>query len=146
MRDTYFLLNGRGYPDTVDADPIVTVDPLGVEHESQQVSSLIEATAGEKILLRISNLNVTRFNTLATNGLAMQVIARDGRLLQDEAGEAMYYQTNSVTLGCGQSYDVIIDTTGHTGTWFLYTTNLEGLSNDTENFGGMMTEIRISAS
>jgi hypothetical protein len=40
---------------------------------------------------------------------------------------------------------VIIDTTGLTGTYFLYTTNLQNLSNDDENFGGMMTEIRISA-
>ena len=28
-------------------------------------------------------------------------------------------------------------------TYFLYSTNLNFLSNDTEDFGGMMTEIRI---
>ena len=29
------------------------------------------------------------------------------------------------------------------GTYLLYTTNLNYLSNDTQDFGGMMTEIRI---
>jgi len=145
MRDTYFLLNGRGYPDTVEPGALSTVDPMGMTHESQPVSSLIEAYAGEKILLRISNLNVTLFNTLATNGLPMQVIAHDARLLRDDDGNNLYYQTRSITLGGGQSADVIIDTTGleSGSTYFLYTTNLHHLANDDENFGGQMTEIRI---
>ena len=29
------------------------------------------------------------------------------------------------------------------GTYFLYTTNMYNLSNNEEDFGGMMTEIRI---
>ena len=29
-------------------------------------------------------------------------------------------------------------------TFFLYSTNLDHLSNDAENFGGMMTEIRVN--
>ncbi len=145
MRDTYFLLNGRGYPDTVDPAAIGTVDPLGTMHDSQPVSSLIEAYAGEKILLRISNLNVTQFNTLATNGIPMLVVAQDARLLRDDDGNNLYYRTRSVTLGGGQSVDVIIDTDQLTpgSTWFLYTTNLHHLANDDENFGGQMTEIRI---
>ena len=37
------------------------------------------------------------------------------------------------------------DTTGILpGTYFLYTTNLNNLSNNTEDFGGMMTEIVIN--
>jgi hypothetical protein len=40
---------------------------------------------------------------------------------------------------------VILDTSGLTpGTYFLYTTNLDRLANDAENFGGQMTEIRIN--
>ncbi len=145
MRDSYFLINGRGYPDTVDPGVLSTVDPLGKTQTSQPVSSLIEATAGETILLRISNLNVTQFNTLATNGIPMTVIAEDARLLRDDAGSNLAYQTQSVTLGGGQSVDVLIDTTGLSSgsTYFLYTTNLHQLANDAENFGGMMTEIRI---
>ena len=146
MEDRYFLLNGRGYPDTVNPDPISTEDPLGTLQESQPVSSLITADPGQRILLRVSNLNVTTFNTLATNGPPMLVIARDARLLRDDDGNDMYYETNSLTMGGGQSADVIIDTTGLAPgqTFFLYTTNLDRLANDAENFGGMMTEIRIN--
>ena len=146
MKDRYFLLNGRGYPDTVNTAVLSTEDPLGTLQESQPVSSLITATPGQRILLRISNLNITQFNTLGVNGLPMEVIALDARLLRDDAGNNMYYRTNSLTLGGGQSADVIVDTTGLASgsTYFLYTTNLDRLANDAENFGGMMTEIRIN--
>jgi hypothetical protein len=76
----------------------------------------------------------------------MEVVGLDARLLRDGAGNNMYYKTNSLTLGGGQSADVILDTTGLTAgsTYFLYSTNLDRLANDAENFGGMMTEIRIN--
>ena len=145
MRDRYFMLNGRGYPDTVNTAVLETTDPLGTVQQSQPMHSLIEAVAGQRILLRISNLNVTTFSSLGTNGLPMQVVGLDARLLRDDAGDDMYYNTNSVTLGGGQSADVIIDTAGiPTGTYFLYSKNLDQLVNDAENFGGMMTEIRIN--
>ena len=146
MRDRYFLLNGRGYPDTVNPAVLTTTDPLGKVQPSQRVSSLIEAAPNKRILLRISNLNVTTFNTLGTNGIPMEVIGLDARLLRDGDGNNMYYKTNSLTLGGGQSADVILDTTGLTpgSIYFLYTTNLDRLANDAENFGGMMTEIRIT--
>jgi FtsP/CotA-like multicopper oxidase with cupredoxin domain len=146
MRDRYFLLNGRGYPDTVVPGALAsTENPVNVR-PSQPVSSLITATVGQRILLRISNLNVTQFYTLGTSGLPMEVIALDARQLKDDDGNHMYYKTNSITLGGGQSADVIIDTTELSagGTYFLYTKNLDQLANDAENFGGMMTEIRIA--
>ena len=138
MKDRYFLLNGRGYPDTVNAGVISTEG-----RPSQPVSSLIKATPGQRILLRISNLNITQFYTLGTNGLPMKVVGLDARLLRDVDGNDMYYTTNSLTLGGGQSADVII-TAPAAGTYFLYTKNLDQLANDAENFGGMMTEIRIN--
>jgi hypothetical protein len=56
-----------------------------------------------------------------------------------------YYDTASVTLGGGEAVDVMVDTTGAApGRYFLYTTNLNFLSNNTEDFGGMMTEIVIN--
>jgi len=144
MRDRYFLLNGRGYPDTANATVLSTVDPLGRTQESQPVDSLIEAAPGDKILLRISNLSVTSFYTLGTSGLQMEVVGLDARLLRDDDGNNMYYTTNSLTLGGGQSADVIITAPATAGTYFLYTKNLDHLANDAENFGGMMTEIRIN--
>jgi FtsP/CotA-like multicopper oxidase with cupredoxin domain len=143
MRDRFFMLNGRGYPDTVDPAVLVTTDPLGNPQKSQPVSSLITAAPNQRILLRISNLNITQFNTLGINGLQMEVVALDARLLRDDLGNNMYYKTNSLTLGGGQSADVIV-TAPTAGTYFLYSTNLDQLANDAENFGGMMTEIRIN--
>jgi FtsP/CotA-like multicopper oxidase with cupredoxin domain len=144
MRDRYFLFNGRGYPDTIDPGVLTTVDPLGNTQPSQPVSSLIQAAPNQRILLRISNLNVTQFNTIGTSGLQMEVVGLDARLLRDDDGNNMYYKTNSLTLGGGQSADVIITAPAAPGTYFVYTKNLDQLANDAENFGGQMTEIRIN--
>ena len=103
----------------------------------------MKATPGQRILLRISNLNITEFYTLGTNGLPMEVVGLDARLLRDDDGNNLYYKTNSLTLGGGQSADVIIVAPSTAGTYFLYTQNLDRLSNNAENFGGMMTEIRV---
>ena len=66
-------------------------------------------------------------------------------LLRSTTGENLFYKTNSITLGGGESYDVLLDTAGIApGTYALYTTNLNYLSNNTEDFGGMMTEIVVS--
>jgi len=116
---------------------------------SQAIGSVVTATAGDRILLRISNLNVTEFNTLATTGLTMQVVGQGAHILRGPAtgaqGKDLYYETNSITLGGGEAVDVLIDTTGVApGTYFLYSTNLQELSNGTEEHGGMMTEIVIN--
>jgi hypothetical protein len=52
-------------------------------------------------------------------------------------------------LGGGESLDVILDATNTTlypagSVFYLYTPNLDHLSNDAENFGGLMTEVRIN--
>jgi len=148
MRDRYFLLNGRGYPDTTSAATVSTVDELGRTQYSQPVNTVIRATPGQRILLRISNLNVTDIYTVGVNGLPMEVVGLDARLLRDDDGNNMSYKTNSITIGGGQSADVILDTTGMTSgqTFFFYTKNLDKLANDAENLGGMMTEIQIVAS
>jgi hypothetical protein len=145
MRDRYFLLNGRGYPDTTSTATVSTVDELGRTQHSQPVNAVISATPGQRILLRISNLNVTDIYTVGVNGLPMQVVGLDARLLRDDDGNNMYYKTNSITIGGGQSADVIIDTTGLASgqTFFFYTKNLDKLANDAENLGGMMTEIQV---
>ncbi|MDB6091078.1 MAG: multicopper oxidase type 2 [Gammaproteobacteria bacterium] len=150
MKDKYFLLNGRSYPDTVTAGVIATAASDGVSRPAQPLPAaiIIDKTHGQKrALLRISDLSVTEFSTLATVGVPMKVIGFHARMLRDEAGNNMFYDTNSITIGGGESIDVILDvsdpayTAGQT--FFLYSTNLDHLSNDAENFGGMMTEIRI---
>jgi hypothetical protein len=90
----------------------------------------------------------------------MTVVGLNARLLRDLAGNNMAYQTNSITLGGGESADFILDTclarsvatdpsstcttSIPTGTYYLYSSNLDHLSNDAENFGGMMTEVHVN--
>jgi FtsP/CotA-like multicopper oxidase with cupredoxin domain len=148
MHDTYAMLNGRGYPETVDPLALSTdlTDLAGVERstESQPMNSLIVAEQGQRILLRLSSLSTTEFITLTAQGLRMKVVGKGARILRSSTGQNLYYNTNSVTLGGGESADVIVDTKGiPVGTYFLYTTNMNFLSNNTEDFGGIMTEIRI---
>jgi FtsP/CotA-like multicopper oxidase with cupredoxin domain len=146
MEDDYPMLNGRGYPDTVNAGPLAAPPENGGK-VSQAESSLITASPGQRILLRISNLNVTRFYTLGSLGVSMQVVGKDAKLLRGPTGNNLYYTTNSVTVGGGESVDAILDipATAVSGTrYFLYTTNLNYLSNNEDQFGGMMTEIRIN--
>ena len=147
MKDKYQMLSGRSYPDTINPAPISTLGADGVSRPSQPISSLIKInkSAGQtRALLRVSNLSVTEFSTLATLGIPMTVIADNARLLRDMSGNNLYYDTNSITLGGGESTDVILDASNvPAGTYFLYSTNLDHLSNDAENFGGMMTEIVV---
>jgi len=146
MKDNYAMLNGRGYPDTLNTGALTPPAENGGKL-SQVVSSLITANPDQKILLRISNLNVTRFYTLGVSGgLQMEVVGRGAGQLRGPDGKKLYYKTNAITIGGGEAVDVIIDTTGTASgqTYFVYTTNLNYLSNNNEDFGGMMTEIRIN--
>jgi hypothetical protein len=149
MKDKYFLLNGRSYPDTVTAGPLATMSSDGSQHFSQPLSAIINIPAGKRALLRISDLDVTEYQTLASLGIPMQVVGYNAKLLRDQAGNNLYYTTNSITLGGGESLDVILDATDTTkypagSVFYLYTPNLDHLSNDAENFGGLMTEVHVN--
>jgi FtsP/CotA-like multicopper oxidase with cupredoxin domain len=160
MKDKYFLLNGRSYPDTVTPGPLQTQSADGVNHFSQPLPAIINIPAGGRALLRISDLDVSEYQTLASLGIPMQVIGYNAKLLRDQAGGNLSYTTNSITLGGGESLDVILDTCAARsvptdpsstcatpmakGTYYLYTPNLDHLSNDAENFGGLMTEVHVN--
>jgi FtsP/CotA-like multicopper oxidase with cupredoxin domain len=150
MKDKYFLLNGRSYPDTVQSGPLQTQSSDGVYHFSQPLPAIINIPAGGKALLRISDLDVSEYQTLASLGIPMKVIGYNAKLLRDQSGNNLYYTTNSITLAGGESLDVILDASGFAApganppqTFYLYTPNLDHLSNDAENFGGLMTEVHI---
>jgi FtsP/CotA-like multicopper oxidase with cupredoxin domain len=156
MDDKYSTLNGRGYPDTIDdraSSGYTNVgfgDPVrGVR--SQPYHSKIVARSGQRVLLRLSSLSTTRFYTIAST-IPMLVVGQSAKLLRGPSpdgsnpGQNLYYRTNSLTLGGGESYDVILDTAGvAAGTYLLYTTNLNYLSNDRQDYGGMMTEISVTS-
>lgn len=143
MKDNYPMLNGRGYPDTVNPAALAAPAENGFK-TSQTLSSAITATSGQKILLRISSLSTVDYYTLTVLGIPMKVVGKDAKLLRSSSGASLSYLTNSVTLGGGETYDVILDTAGVApGTYFLYATDLNNLSNDSQDYGGMMTEIVI---
>src|ERR1700692_1276040 len=125
MKDKYFLRNGRSYPDTVKTDTYVDVgastgnsafvgqprvsnaiytqDVDGVARPSQPLPTVINIPVGGKALLRISDLDVTEYQTLASLGIPMHVIGVNARLLRDLAGNNLAYDSNSVTLAGGES-------------------------------------------
>ncbi len=147
MHDTYPMLNGRGYPDTINPLAITTspadVDSWQVKEETQPQNTIIEVPSDEpRILFRISSVSVTQFVTLTTDlGVPFKVVGIDAKHL----GPDNYYEANVLDLGGGQVLDAIVDTTGvPPGTYFLYTNNMYNLSNNEEDFGGIMTEIEIN--
>jgi FtsP/CotA-like multicopper oxidase with cupredoxin domain len=157
MKSKFFLLNGRSYPDTVVPGPIATQSTDGRVHYSQPLPSIINIPAGGKALLRIADLAVDEYATLASLGIPMKEVGFNAKLLRDQDGNNLEFYTHSITLGGGESLDVILDASdagcGSTNcaaqlypagsTFYLYTPQLDHLSNDQENFGGLMTEVHI---
>jgi hypothetical protein len=161
MKDKYFLLNGRSYPDTIKAGPQVSMSSDGQLHYSQPMPTIINIPVGGKALLRMVNLSVSEYHTLQSLGIPMKEVGFMAKLLRDQAGQNTEFYTNSITLGGGESLDVILDASDDgcksTGapagcsaklyppgsTFYLYSPQLDHLSNDAENFGGLMTEVHI---
>jgi len=160
MNDKYFLLNGRSYPDTVAPGPQATITSDGSMHYSQPLPSIVNIPAGGKASLRLVNLSVAEYFTLQSLGVPMHEVGFNAKLLRDQDGNNTEFYTNSITLGGGESLDVILDASDDgcsaylgTGcaaklyppgsTFYLYEPDLFRLSNDAENFGGMMTEVHI---
>jgi hypothetical protein len=169
MRDAYQLFNGRGYPYTINpcgrqsAYPLVPTNyPACSPAEqgqlysqvlstpsrnvsSQNVSALITAKLGQKILLHFPSLATSEFNTVTLLGLPMQVVGQGARQYKGPTGLTYYNNTHSITLGGGEGFDILIDTSNaKPGTYFMYSTNLNDLSNDAQDYGGLMTEIVIN--
>jgi hypothetical protein len=143
MKDKYFLLSGRSYPDTIgvagaaglapasetnpDSSSVLNPDPTtnaistaasdGFSRPSQPLPSLITLSLSggpggtpQRALLRIADLDVTEYQTLASLGLRMTVVGFNAKLLRDQAGNNLFINTNSITLGGGESLDAILDT------------------------------------
>jgi FtsP/CotA-like multicopper oxidase with cupredoxin domain len=144
MQDDYSMINGRGYPDTINPNPIS--NQAETPFDAQITPTIIEATAGERILLRVSNVSTTDMYSIATTlGVPMHVVGRGAALLRGPYGDDTSYKLNVLNVGGGQAFDVILDTAGvAAGTYFLYTTNLQFLTNGTQGRGGIMTHITIN--
>ncbi len=152
IKTIYPMINGRGYPDTVNPGalpaPSDPDNPYLTGFQSQMKTSVVTLdrnSEGTRLLLRLSNLGISDFFTVTVQGLPMKVVGAGARQLRGPDGKDLYYDTSSVTLGGGESVEVMIDTANAAaGTYFLHTTNLNFLSNNQEDHGGMMTEIVIN--
>ncbi|PUB76286.1 MAG: hypothetical protein DBP03_04805 [gamma proteobacterium symbiont of Ctena orbiculata] len=172
MKDDYLMFNGRGYPDTVNPDTQIpngdtefaartnqgNPRPADVANDdmssaAQKLPSIIDIAAGETFLIRLSNLSTTDILTLQSPAVPMRIVGTGARELMDEgaspngldSGLKRHFKTHSATLGGGRTWDILLDTTDvPAGTYFLYVSNLEFLSNNEQDIGGGMTEIRIN--
>lgn len=144
LKADFTQINGRGYPFTTIENQAAMPKAANSPELSQQLHSVLRATAGDRVLLRLSNLSIDAYYTLTALGLPMRVIgqgAMQARGPSGLAGDSWSHGTSSVTLGGGDGVDLLIDTSGIApGTYYLYSTNLNFLSNGAgEDRGGLMT-------
>jgi FtsP/CotA-like multicopper oxidase with cupredoxin domain len=159
FRPDYFLMNGRVYPDTLEppgglTDPVTgdllppNNDPNLAHLRYQPISSLVEATAGERVLLRFINLSFQQYS-MTLGGIKMRVIGADATLLRGRDGTDLSYMTNTIYIAVGQSYDAILEAPAYQGpgpydTYLLYNRDYNRLQNaGAPGYGGQMTEIRV---
>lgn len=104
MHDKYMMINGRGYPDTINPNALTppTLPDGSVGKVSQTENTLIEANRGQRVLLRVANLSTVHFSTITIPGVTMKIVGRDAQILRGPGGASLYYDTNTITLGGGK--------------------------------------------
>jgi FtsP/CotA-like multicopper oxidase with cupredoxin domain len=140
---SFWLLNGRGYPDTVAANGNPNVTDAG-RLQYQPISSLVRCNTGDRVLLRMSNLGYQN-HALSVDNIDLQIVAKDASLLKGRDGTPNYITTNTVDVGPGESRDVIFVAPGP-GEYLLYDRKYSYLENGGgPGYGGMMTKILVGA-
>lgn len=142
---SFACLNGRSWPDTT-ADNGNPLSAAAGRLQYQPITSRIQARPGERVLLRLSSLSYND-HSLTCDEVPLTVIAKDGSLLKGRDGTTNYQTTNTVTVGAGESRDVILTAPSREGTYLLYDRDYNFLANGGgRGYGGMMTQIVVSAS
>ncbi len=161
-RADFSLLNGRVYPDTLEpAGSIAHDDTFAVERDSnwdllapagrpdlanQPMSSLVTCNAGERVLLRFANLGFKEA-AMSLAGIKVRVVGRDATHMRGRTGFDTSYETNTVALGAGESFDAIFTAPLHSGgagpdTYVLYNRTYTRGDN-LAGGGGQRTEVRV---
>ena len=96
MDDKYPTLNGRGYPDTVERGRDQHTNVGFGNLPSQPLHSKVDGHNGQKVLLRLSNLAVTRFYTIAST-IPMHVVGQSAKLLRGPAPTGLRARTSTTT-------------------------------------------------
>ena len=151
----FLLVNGRSYPDTLvgsgggmDATGDL-IPPTGhAELQYQPVSSVFMCEPGEKVLLRFANLGYT-FQSMTVSGLRFRVIAKDATILRGltvagRTGADLSFETNTISIGPGESVEAIFTAPTTPGTYMLYNRNSGHQSNGGgAGYGGQMAQIQV---
>lgn len=153
---SFWLMNGRGYPDTLQPNGLSNPTDYGRQFrpdmesslpmrlQYQPNSSLITCNAGERVLLRMANLGF-QDHSITVDNLDLTVVGKDASLLKNSDGTTNYQGTNTVDIGPGESRDVIF-TAPSPGEYLCYDRRYNFLSNGGgSGYGGMMTQIRVGA-
>lgn len=162
-RADFALLNGRVYPDTVapngSIDPFHPVSdatgdliaPAGFPNlKYQPHSSLVTCNTGERVALRFANLGF-REQAMTLSGLRMRVVGRDATPMRGRDGTDTSYETDTLNIGPGESYDVVFTAPAKQGagaydTYMLYNRAYARSGNRAPGgFGGQATEVRVYA-
>ncbi|MBM6400015.1 multicopper oxidase domain-containing protein [Phycicoccus sonneratiae] len=165
----FALLNGRVYPDTVapngpgvnpfDVEAGRTFDGAGdliapaghPELKYQPISSLVTCVEGERVALRFANLGF-RESAMTVAGMRMRVVGRDATPMRGRDGTDTSYETDTLNIGPGESFDVLVTAPDKVGdgdfdTYYLYNRAFTRSNNLADGgFGGQATEIRVYAS
>jgi len=170
-RADFALLNGRVYPDTIapnsplaappypttlralpvktDANGDLLTNP-GYEHlQNQPLSSLVRCNAGERVLLRFSNLGFKEA-AITIAGIRLRVVGKDATLLRGRDGTDISYETETLSFSAGESVDAIFTAPPYQNSpdgynkYILYNRRYTNANNlGSGRFGGQATEIHV---
>jgi FtsP/CotA-like multicopper oxidase with cupredoxin domain len=165
----FSLLNGRVHPDTLlpnspidlahsanvltiqtDANGDLMTNP-GLERlQYQPHSALVTCNSGERVLLRFANLGF-REAAMTLAGIKMKVVGRDATPMKGRDGTDTSYETDTLLMGAGESYDVVFAAPAFSGgsgssglgydTYVLY--NRRYTQDDDLSTQGQRTEVRV---
>ncbi|GAB3589688.1 hypothetical protein GCM10027446_02770 [Angustibacter peucedani] len=147
---SFWLLNGRAYPDTLAGNGSrgaggTMVPPAGDAAgrlQYQPISSLVQCNSGDRVLLRLSSLGYQN-HSMTVDDIDLTVVAKDASLLRGRDGTTNYITTNSVDVGPGESRDVIF-VAPEPGEYLLYDRKYSYLQNGGgPGYGGMLTKIVV---
>ena len=103
---------------------------------------------GERVLLRFANLGFKE-SAMTLAGIPMRVVGRDATLMRGRNGADTSYETDTITIGAGESFDVIFTAPPYQGpgpydTYLLYNRAYTRSNNlAAGGFGGQTTEVRV---
>lgn len=166
-RADFSLLNGRVYPDTIapnspinaaasinalavdrDANGDLVIPPAPYEHlQYQPHSSLVRCNAGERVLLRFANLGF-REAAMTLPGIKLRVVGRDATLMRSRDGTDTSYETDTISIGAGESFEAIFIAPPHSGgsgpdKYVLYNRRYTQTDNLAGGDGGQRTEVHV---